>query len=100
MDSDLEFPLVAVGEWYRTIDADSLEVVAADESEDSIEVQYFDGTVAEFDTESWHETIIGSGSPPEDWTGSLDIRRDDDGMDTGDSSSDGYLQARRYLDGV
>ncbi|HET7586477.1 MAG TPA: DUF6763 family protein [Gammaproteobacteria bacterium] len=97
MDSDPEFPPVAVGDWYQTMSGDLLEVVAADESEGTIEVQYFDGTVAELDTESWHDSILGPASPPEDWSGSLDVSREDYGIDGEDMTSD-YSNARRYLD--
>ncbi|HET7307086.1 MAG TPA: DUF6763 family protein [Gammaproteobacteria bacterium] len=96
---ELEFPPVAVGDWYQTMTGELLEVVAADESEDTIEVQYFDGTVAELDTESWYENIRGPASPPEDWSGSLDISREDYGIDAGDAASD-FRDPRQYLDGA
>lgn len=99
MESDVEFPSVAVGEWYQTLSGDLLEVVAADENEDTIEVQFFDGTVAEMDTESWQELILTPASPPEDWSGSLDVSREDYGADIDDTAND-YSDARRFIDGA
>lgn len=42
-----------IGSWYRDIENSLFEVVALDDSEDAIEVQYADGDVAEYDRESW-----------------------------------------------
>ncbi len=41
-----------IGFWYRDIQNRLFEVVAL-ENEDSIEVQYYDGDVTEYDRESW-----------------------------------------------
>lgn len=41
-----------IGLWYRDIQNRLFEVVAL-ENEDSIEVQYYDGDVSEYDRESW-----------------------------------------------
>ena len=46
-------PLPGIGEWYRHTGGDSFEVVAFDEDDGTIEIQYFDGTVEEMDTEDW-----------------------------------------------
>jgi hypothetical protein len=98
MDTDAEFPLVAIGDWYQTMAGELLEVVATDEAEDTLEVQFFDGTVGEFDAETWRDTILAQVSPPEDWTGSLDVSREDYTTDADDAAGD-YSRARRYLDG-
>lgn len=100
MDSDAEFPLLTVGAWYQTIGGDLFEVVAVDENEDSIEVQYFDGTVAEFDSDAWSELVPAPASPPEDWSGSLDISREDYGVDVDEIPLNERLSARNYLDGT
>ena len=34
-----------VGDWYKTADGMSLEVIASDEDEGVVEIQYFDGAV-------------------------------------------------------
>ena len=42
-----------IGNWYRIQGSDSFEVVAFDEDDGTIELQYFDGTVEEMDIEDW-----------------------------------------------
>ena len=42
-----------IGEWYRLSGGELLEVVAFDAGDGTIEVQYFDGTVEEFDIDDW-----------------------------------------------
>ena len=42
-----------IGNWYRIQGGDSFEVVAYDEDDGTIELQYFDGTVEEMDIEDW-----------------------------------------------
>ena len=70
-----------IGDWYESISGDRFEVVALDDDEATLEVQYFDGAVEEIDFDSWGEMEITPSEPPEDWSGSLDIERDDYGVD-------------------
>lgn len=70
-----------VGAWYQTAEGVYLEVVAYDPEEDSIEFQFYDGTVEECDSESWEELELRPAEPPEDWAGSLDVSKDDYGVD-------------------
>ena len=43
-----------IGNWYRIQGSESFEVVAFDEDDGTIELQYFDGTVEEMDLEDWN----------------------------------------------
>ncbi len=70
-----------IGDWYRTATGETFEIVAYDEDDQTVELQYFDGTVEELDLDSWHELDIEITEPPEDWSGSMDIERDDYGVD-------------------
>ena len=70
-----------VGDWYCCINGTLLEVVAIDADEDTIEVQHFDGTLEEFDAESWEEQGLTRATPPEDWTGSVDVEVEEDATD-------------------
>jgi hypothetical protein len=70
-------PIPVVGQWYRCSNGDLLEVVAIDRDDGTIEAQHFDGTVEEFDLESWHEQELRPAQPPEDWTGSVDVEPED-----------------------
>ena len=70
-----------IGDWYRTINGDNFEIVALDPDDSTLEIQYFDGTVEELDLETWYELDLESVEAPEDWSGSMDIQRDDYGVD-------------------
>jgi len=70
-----------VGDWYQSISGDNFEIVAHDIDEATVEIQYFDGAIEEIDADSWYEMEIQPIEPPEDWSGSLDIERDDYGVD-------------------
>ena len=79
-----------IGSWYRVRGGDSFEVVAIDEDDGTIEVQYFDGTVEELEREDW-DAQHSSGEltavkAPEDWSGSIDI----DSADEAPSPNSGY----------
>jgi hypothetical protein len=67
----------AVGDWFQDISGQSFEVVAYDEEDGTVEIQYFDGTVEEWDTDTWAEMGVKPTEPPEDWSGSYDIQRED-----------------------
>ncbi|HEY2590434.1 MAG TPA: DUF6763 family protein [Steroidobacteraceae bacterium] len=72
-----------VGSWYRLEGGATFEIVAIDDDEGTIEVQYFDGTVEEMDFEDWEllceERGLASTGAPEDWSGSVDVEPDEDG---------------------
>lgn len=70
-----------VGGWYRNSNGDTFEIVAFDEEDQTVELQYFDGTVEELEVDAWNELIIEPIEQPEDWSGSFDIERDDYGVD-------------------
>src|SRR4051812_49051957 len=71
-----------IGHWYRIQGSDSFEVVAVDDDDGTIELQYFDGTVEEMDIEDWQAEkeagALEEIEPPEDWTGSVDVDAEDD----------------------
>lgn len=77
-----------VGEWYKDLNGDRFEVVAIDEDDATVDVQYFDGTVEELDIDTWDELGVESVAPPEDYSGSMDIEREDYGMDRSDNRGD------------
>ncbi len=47
-----------VGQWYRGGTNELFEVVAIDDQDQTIEIQYFDGTVTEVDFDSWNEQLL------------------------------------------
>jgi hypothetical protein len=70
-------PQPGIGDWYRLTGGELFEVVALDEDDGTIEIQYFDGTIEEMDVEDWNEQwddgALESAEAPEDWSGSVDI---------------------------
>ena len=70
-------PAPAIGEWYRRPGGDSFEVVAIDQDDRTIEIQYFDGTIEEIEFDDWLEDEIEATEAPEDWTGSVDVEPED-----------------------
>lgn len=70
-----------IGGWFKTATGQTFEVVALDEEDGTIEIQYYDGAVEELDMDSWEELAMEPIEPPEDWSGSMDIDREDYGVD-------------------
>ena len=66
-----------IGLWYRDIENRLFEVVAL-ESEDAIEVQYYDGDITEYDRESWDLLCVNVVSNPGVSLGSDDEILDED----------------------
>jgi hypothetical protein len=89
-------PQPTVGDWYRGPTGASFEVVAYDNDDGTIEIQYFDGTIEEWELEDWEaqwkDGALEASEAPEDWSGSVDIDppREDFGSD---SSSEHDLRA-------
>lgn len=95
-------PIPTIGDWYRRTGGELFEVVAVDEDDATIEVQHFDGTVEEFDFESWDEqwedALIETAQAPEDWTGSVDIEPEDNEQTSDSNSERQWLSPLDYFD--
>ena len=70
-------PTPRIGDWYKNTIGDAFEVVAQDLDDDTLELQYYDGTLEELDAETWEYMHPVPIEPPEDWTGSMDVDRED-----------------------
>ncbi|MCB1866461.1 MAG: hypothetical protein KDG50_13665 [Chromatiales bacterium] len=70
-----------IGGWFTDVDGSLFEVVATDADRATIEVQYFDGAVEEFDFDTWEAMELRHAEPPDDWSGALELDRDDYGVD-------------------
>lgn len=86
-------PQPAIGDWYRLSGGALFEVVALDDDDGTIEIQYFDGTVEEMDIEDWdtqwEDGALEAAEAPEDWSGSVDIESgDNDGRGGSESLSE------------
>jgi hypothetical protein len=90
-----------IGAWYRLQGGESFEVVALDEDDGTIELQYFDGTVGEMELQDWEARRsngeIADAEAPEDWSGSVDVDSEDDAP-TPNSGLDGDSQLAGGLD--
>jgi hypothetical protein len=77
----MNFIKPVVGEWYRGGTNELFEVVAIDDQDETIEIQYFDGSVTEIDFESWNdqlrEELLEAADAPEDWSGAVDVETED-----------------------
>jgi DNA/RNA endonuclease YhcR with UshA esterase domain len=86
----------AIGDWYSLRGGELFEVVAVDDTDGTIEVQYFDGTLEEMDREDWQAQYsageIEEVDAPEDWSGSVDVEPEDDGR-SGNVHDDRRLNA-------
>lgn len=75
---------IEVGEWYQAGDGtggEPFEIVAVDVQNEVVLVQRYDGTLEEFDFDSWMELGARPVAPPEDWSGALDVEKSDAIMD-------------------
>ena len=89
-------PVPRVGDWYQNSIGEAFEVVAQDDEDDTLELQYFDGTVEELDPEAWELMKPEAIEPPEDWSGSMDVSREDSQMpETWDETTDWMSELER-----
>ena len=93
-------PEPPIGRWYRRSNGQLFEVVAVDDDDATIELQFFDGTIDEVDREAWSRLLIERVAPPEDWSGSVDMDPEDySGKEEGEIPS-GYHNPLAFLDRV
>ncbi len=68
-----------VNSWYQHLDkGQKFQVVAVDESDLVIEIQYFDGDIEEIDIDDWYQMDLEQIASPEDISGALDVSELDD----------------------
>ena len=87
-----------IGQWFRRPNGVLLEVVAIDEGDSTIEIQFFDGTIDEIPIESWREQLLVEVAAPEDWSGSVDMDPDDYKGTAADEMPAGFHDPLEFLD--
>mgnify|MGYP001544783949 CR=1 FL=1 len=96
-------PNPGVGDWYRLEGGAPFEIVALDDDDGTIEVQYIDGTLEELDREDWKswcdEHMLEATDPSEDWSDSADVEADEGRTPSDHYSEDNDLRAGA-LDGI
>ena len=74
----MAFRVPNIGEWFIDKHSNQLfEIVAIDEQGGSIEIQYVDGELSEFDRESWASQELEPAAAPEDWSASYELVQED-----------------------
>lgn len=68
-----------IDRWYKDVENDlKFKVVAIDETTGEIEVQYFNGDIGEYDSDSWYNSTFDYIEAPEDWSAAYgDIETED-----------------------
>lgn len=81
-----------VDNWYQHIDkGQRFYVVAVNDDDGTIEIQYFDGTVEEIDKGAWPLLDIEPAEEPENWSGPLDVADPEDlGADVTDTTANDW----------
>ncbi len=69
-----------IGDWYKTLAGETFEIVALDEDDQTVEIQYEDGSIEELDLDTWYDLELEQVESPSDWSGSLDMDREDFGI--------------------
>jgi len=91
-------PAPKIGDWYKNMIGDAFEVVAQDDDDDTLELQYFDGTLEELDAETWEYMHPEPIEPPEDWSGSMDISPEDAPTPEIWSETEDWMSALEQMD--
>jgi hypothetical protein len=74
----VEETIPVVGNWYQTPNLQKFEVVAIDDEEGVVEIQYFGGELDELEFDTWSNLGLVDISAPEDWSGPFDDLEHDD----------------------
>lgn len=87
------------GNWYQHLDkGQKFRVVALDEDESSVEIQYFNGDVEEIGLDDWYELDVEPVEAPENWTGAVDVADADDlGTQITDTTRDDWAAPEQEL---
>jgi hypothetical protein len=63
-----------VGKWYKDLQTHGIfEIVDWDPGDLTIEVQFLDGEVEEYDLDSWRQMLLEPIEPPEDWRTAFEL---------------------------
>ncbi len=79
-----------IGSWYKDVENNlTFKVVAIEEQDATIEVQYINGDIGEYDNDSWYNSTFDYVEAPEDWSAAYDGVESDD---LGYSDNDTHLK--------
>ena len=85
--------------WYQHLDkGQKFRVVALNEDEGNVEIQYFDGVVEEIELDGWYELDIEPVEAPRNWTGPFDVAEADDlGTEITDTTADDWVAPQQEI---
>lgn len=67
-----------IGDWFQDQELmERFEVVAIDDEDGCVEVQYFSGEIEEYDLETWYQLTLSLIPPPEDSSGPFELNKED-----------------------
>ena len=67
-----------IGNWYKEIQQGLMfEVVAVDDQARTIETQFIDGAISEYDFDNWQEMLLEEVEEPEDWRNAYELSSED-----------------------
>jgi hypothetical protein len=92
----IQYPVI--GQWFTRPNGTLFEVVAIDEDDATVEIQFFDGTIDEVDIDRWPELLLTEASAPEDWSGSVDMDPEDYVGKKDSEMPSGYHDPLAFLD--
>ena len=68
-----------IGSWYKDLESKlKFKVIAIDEKDDAIEIQYLNGDIGEYDNDTWFGSSLNYIEAPEDWAAAFDGIETDD----------------------
>ena len=70
--------LPSVGGWFQDLETGVIfEVVAVDPLQETVEVQFRDGELDEYDLDTWSSLTLQSLAEPKDWRDAFELDRED-----------------------
>ena len=86
----MAFKVPRIGEWFLDRElGQTFEVIAFDDQGGFIEIQYLGGEISEVDIEGWRQMSVQGAAPPEDWSASYELSREDNPLE--DVSGDNLI---------
>ncbi len=68
-----------INSWYKDVENDlTFKVIGLDEGDDTIEVQYMNGDIGDYDFDTWYNSTFDYVEAPEDWSAPYDELETDD----------------------
>jgi len=81
MEVIMASPLPVIGDWYNDLALGQIfEVVAIDEQAGTVDIQYQDGGLSEYDDDSWQQLQIGPAAAPEDASAGYEMSIEDSNL--------------------